>query len=85
MISLYISQKTWLHRVPAGAKLLALAMFSILVLPIGNVLFLALGDCLVTLVYLSMGWPGLNQGVGHADQGAVSISCLGRSIDWSYQ
>ena len=55
MISLYISQKTWLHRVPASVKLLALAMFSILVLPIGNVLFLALGGCLVTLVYLSMG------------------------------
>jgi len=61
MISLYISQKTWLHRVPAGVKLLALAVFSILVLPIGNVLSLALGGCLVTLVYLSMGWPGLSR------------------------
>ena len=50
MISLYISQKTWLHRVPASVKLLALAAISIVVLPVGNVLFLALGGCLVTLV-----------------------------------
>ena len=64
MISLYISQKTWLHQVPAGTKLLALAAISIVVLPVGNILFLALGGCLVTLVYLSMGWSGLSRLIG---------------------
>jgi len=64
MISLYISQKTWLHQVPAGTKLLALAAISIVVLPVDDVLFLALGGCLVTLVYLSMGWSGLSRLIG---------------------
>jgi biotin transport system permease protein len=64
MISLYISQKTWLHRVPAGTKLLALAAISIVVLPVGNILFLALGGCVATGIYLSMGRPGISRLIG---------------------
>ena len=64
MISLYISQKTWLHQVPAGTKLLALAAISIVVLPVGNILFLALGGCVATGIYLSMGRPGTSRFVG---------------------
>ena len=64
MISLYISQKTWLHQVPAGTKLLALAAISIVVLPVDDVLFLALGGCVVAGIYLSMGRPGTSRFVG---------------------
>ena len=64
MISLYISQKTWLHQVPAGTKLLALAAISIVVLPVDDVLFLALGGCVVAGIYLSMGRPRTSRFVG---------------------
>jgi biotin transport system permease protein len=64
MISLYISQKTWLHQVPAGTKLLALAAISIVVLPVDDVLFLALGGCVVAGIYLSMGRPGISRLIG---------------------
>ena len=64
MISLYISQKTWLHQVPAGTKLLALTAISIVVLPVDDVLFLALGGCVVAGIYLSMGRPGISRLIG---------------------
>ena len=64
MISPYISQKTWLHQVPAGTKLLALAAISIVVLPVDDVLFLALGGCVVAGIYLSMGRPGISRLIG---------------------
>lgn len=58
MISLYISRVTWLHRLPAGAKLAGLAIASIMVLPAGSWVVLALFCAAVISVYLTLGNPG---------------------------
>jgi hypothetical protein len=41
MLSLYLGQVTWLHRIPAGWKLLALALASVLLLPVTHLWVLA--------------------------------------------
>ncbi len=51
MISLYIAERTWLHRIPAGWKLLALAAATILILPQDNPLVLAGALAPVALLY----------------------------------
>ncbi|WVN42005.1 energy-coupling factor transporter transmembrane component T [beta proteobacterium MWH-UniP1] len=61
MISLYISQPTWLHKWRAGAKLLMLAACSIAVLPVGDWRVLLAGCAAVSLVYISLGRVGLNR------------------------
>lgn len=59
MISLYMSQITWLHRIPAGIKLVSVAALSILVLSIDRwepLTFVFLAGCLVAA---SLGGQGI--------------------------
>lgn len=55
MISTYVSRAGWLHRVPAGFKLGAIAVLSIAVLPLSDWRWLALGLGALLLVYASLG------------------------------
>jgi biotin transport system permease protein len=55
MIAGYIAHATWLHRVPAGTKLIALAALSIVVLPVTDWRVLTLGLGLVLVLYASLG------------------------------
>jgi biotin transport system permease protein len=59
MISLYISSTTWLHRIPAGAKLAGLAIASVLVLPVGDWALLSIACTAAVAVYFSLGAPGV--------------------------
>lgn len=59
MISLYISNRTWLHRIPAGTKLAMLAASSMLVLPLHHWALLLLGCTVAVLGYASIGLAGL--------------------------
>jgi biotin transport system permease protein len=61
MVSLYISQSTWLHHWPAGAKLFALAACSMLVLPVGDWRVLFAGCAVASLVYTSLGSSGVRR------------------------
>ncbi len=60
MLSLYLSQPrpSWLHRIAAGYKLLALAVASVLLLPITQAWPLALALGLGVLGHLSLGFAG---------------------------
>ena len=61
MLALYIDRTTWLHRLPAGAKLLALAAATVAVLPIdapGPALAVLAG---VIALYGSLGREGLRR------------------------
>ncbi len=61
MISLYLAQKSWLHRLPAGVKLLSLAAISLLLYPVEQPAIL-LGLLAVTLLaYVSLGSAALHQ------------------------
>jgi len=61
MISLYLAQKSWLHRLPAGVKLLSLAVISLLLYPVEQPAIL-LGLLAVTLLaYVSLGSAALHQ------------------------
>ncbi|WP_134500151.1 energy-coupling factor transporter transmembrane component T family protein [Microvirga pakistanensis] len=55
MISSYVSRATWLHRVPAGPKLIAIAVLSLAVLPLTDWRWLALGLGALLLLYASLG------------------------------
>jgi biotin transport system permease protein len=58
MLSLYLGQVTWLHRMPAGWKLLALALASVLLLPVTHLWVLAGSTLLATLGHISLGSLG---------------------------
>ena len=58
MMSLFIAKQTWLHRWPAGMKLALLAAMSLLVLPISDWRWLAIGCWALMAVYLSFGDVG---------------------------
>ncbi len=61
MLTLYISQNTWLHARPAGQKLFILALVSVAMLPISS-WFVASAALLVVLVlYASLGGMGLRR------------------------
>jgi biotin transport system permease protein len=55
VISSYVSRATWLHRMPAGLKLIAIAVLSLAVLPLTDWRWLALGLGALLLVYASLG------------------------------
>ena len=54
MISLYLSGRTWLHCVPAGAKLLALVAITLLIVPLADPLAMAGALALVLALYASL-------------------------------
>lgn len=59
MISGYLARPTWLHAVPAGAKLAALAALSFAVLPVTDVRILAGGLVAIGALYASLGREAL--------------------------
>lgn len=59
MIAGYLSGSSLLHRLPAGVKLIALAVLSVFILPIGDPLVLAFVLAAVLLVYASFGRRGV--------------------------
>lgn len=61
MISLYLPERTWLHTVPAGWKLLALALISLIAAPLDSLLVMAGLLLAVLLLYVSLGKAALRQ------------------------
>ena len=61
MLTLYISQPTWLHARPAGQKLLALAVTSVGLLPISGLPIACAAFLGVVLLYSSLGRAGLRR------------------------
>jgi len=61
MISGYLARGTPLHCVPAGAKLTALALLSLALLPVDDWRLLAAGLCLVLAVYAALGREALRR------------------------
>jgi biotin transport system permease protein len=61
MLTLYISQPTWLHARPAGQKLLALAVTSVGLLPISHLPVAGAALLCVVLLYSSLGITGLRR------------------------
>ncbi|KDE40624.1 MAG: energy-coupling factor transporter transmembrane component T family protein [Nitrincola lacisaponensis] len=61
MISLYIAQKSWLHRLSAGIKLLFLAAISLLLYPVEQPSVLLLFLIATLLAYATVGYAALRQ------------------------
>ncbi len=61
MISGYLSQETWLHRVPAGSKLIGLGVTTMLVFPVQDWRILVAGLVAVLALYASAGWPAVRR------------------------
>jgi biotin transport system permease protein len=64
MISGYFERRTWLHRIPAGAKLLALFGLSLALLPVEDWRLLAAGLALCLCVYASFGRQAMRRLAG---------------------
>lgn len=82
MISLFISQKTWLHRWPAAIKLILLALLSIAIFYVQRLDLLMLGCLAAVLLYMSLGRAGLNRLAGLRTL-AVLIVMLGLFQVWA--
>ena len=61
MLTLHISQPTWLHTRPAGQKLLALALTSVGLLPVSGLPMACAALLCVVLLYSSLGMAGLRR------------------------
>jgi len=61
MLSLYLPQQSWLHRLPAGLKLLTLALTSIALYQFQTMNFMVPVLIATLAIYLSMGKTGLHQ------------------------
>lgn len=61
MISSYISHQTWLHRLPAGLKLLCLALCTVMLLPLDHWFGLVAPLMLAAVLYATLGHPGLKR------------------------
>ncbi|MDR6952889.1 biotin transport system permease protein [Ancylobacter sp. 3268] len=61
MISLYLAERSWAHGVPAGWKLLALALISLAITPFDSVPLMAGLLIGVLLLYASLGRAALRQ------------------------
>lgn len=61
MISLYLAQRTWLHAIPAGGKLLALALVSLIAAPLDSLPAMAGLLLAVLALYVSLGKAALAQ------------------------
>ncbi len=58
MLSLYISQSTWLHRLPPSLKLVGLAAASVALLPAQHLTVLIAATLFTSSGFLSLGKPG---------------------------
>ncbi|RXH29435.1 MULTISPECIES: energy-coupling factor transporter transmembrane component T [Bradyrhizobium] len=54
-----LAPQTWLHRVPAGVKLVGLALLSVLLLPVGDWRILAGVLAMIAMVYAGFGRVGI--------------------------
>ncbi|MEP3275313.1 MAG: energy-coupling factor transporter transmembrane protein EcfT [Stappiaceae bacterium] len=61
MIALYLAGRSWAHRLPAGLKLLVLAVASVLAFPIDTVFPLLVLLSIAVGLFASLGKPGLNK------------------------
>jgi biotin transport system permease protein len=61
MLTLYISQPTWLHARPAGQKLLALAVTSVGLLPVTDLAIASEALVFALVLYVSLGKAGLRR------------------------
>jgi biotin transport system permease protein len=61
MLTLYISQVTWLHTRPAGQKLLALALTSVGLLPVSDLAIASAALVCALVLYVSLGKAGLRR------------------------
>ncbi|HZX88753.1 MAG TPA: energy-coupling factor transporter transmembrane protein EcfT [Reyranella sp.] len=61
MISLYLPERTWLHTIPAGWKLIALALISLIITPFDNLPVMAALVVAVLALYASLGRAALAQ------------------------
>ena len=61
MLTLYISQPTWLHTRPAGQKLLALAVTSVGLLPVSDLAIASSALVCALVLYVSLGKAGLRR------------------------
>jgi len=61
VIAGYFSGRSLLHRIPAGVKLVALAVLSVLILPVSDPVVLAMALAAVVTVYAGFGQPGLKR------------------------
>ena len=59
MMTAGLALQTWLHRVPAGAKLAGLALLSVLLLPVGDWRTLVGALAMIALVYAGCGRVGM--------------------------
>ena len=86
MISLYLSGQTWLHRIPAAAKLAGLALASIGLLFVKEWISLVPVVVLLALAYASLGRPGRQRLFGLRSL-ALLIAALGvfqgLVMDWN--
>jgi biotin transport system permease protein len=64
MLSLYLSQPSWLHKLPAGVKLLALAASSVALLPLVSLAPLLAATALGVAGHLSLGPAGRRRLLG---------------------
>jgi len=58
MLSLYVSQPTWLHRLPPSLKLIGLAAASVALLPAQKLAVLIAATLFASLGFVSLGQPG---------------------------
>ncbi|MFY0663168.1 MAG: energy-coupling factor transporter transmembrane protein EcfT [Natronospirillum sp.] len=61
MISLYLAQRSWLHRTPAGIKLLALAVVSISLFPVSHLGLMGSALGITLALYASIGREAVKQ------------------------
>jgi len=66
MISLYISERTWLHRLPTGFKLLCLAGCSVLLMAQASLVWNSIALLVSCLLYASIGSLGVRRLLGLA-------------------
>lgn len=61
MITLYLPGKSWLHRIPAGVKLIALCLISMALLSLQTIPLVMAAAVIIFGLYLSLGAQGLRQ------------------------
>ncbi|MEJ8476833.1 energy-coupling factor transporter transmembrane component T family protein [Roseibium algae] len=61
MISLYLPGQSWLHRCSVRLKLVVLAIASVLILPVSDLVLLGAALAVVLSLYVSLGSGGLRQ------------------------
>ncbi len=77
MLSLYISQPTWLHRLPPSLKLMGLATASVALLPAQNLAVLIAVTLAACLGFVSLGQPGYRRLVGALKTAGLLAAFIG--------